>query len=129
MCPLIMPANWTIHRMKRFMKDMKEASSLMHYFITDCQHFNSCCTYWSITRQRWRERIILSSTDLFQLTTTKTQQIILVILFFIMVIPNIKATRAEKPWLPLPNVHQKFQNAVQICTMEPISHNWDVWDP
>jgi hypothetical protein len=52
------------------------------YPTTDCQHFNNCHMYQTVTRQRWRETIIVLTPGLLWLMTTKLQQITLVILFF-----------------------------------------------
>jgi hypothetical protein len=84
--------------------------------------FNNCHTYWRVTTQRWRKKIIVSYSNLLQFKT-KPQQIILVVIFFMMAISNIKAklyvltlrTRsAKKTWFLFVNVIQKLWKVVQM---------------
>lgn len=75
MCPLTVLANKTSHRTntlwmvwKRLLFFTRKQS---HFFITDSQHFNNCHIYHRITRQRWRDSIIILLSDLLQLMTTE----------------------------------------------------------
>jgi hypothetical protein len=72
------------------MNETKEAAFLsprkMHsFFYKRLPAFNNRRTFRSVIRQGWRERIIVSPSELLRLTTTKPQQIILVILLFTMI--------------------------------------------
>jgi hypothetical protein len=104
----------------------------------------------SVTGQRWRERIIISPSDLLQLKT-KPQQINLVALFFTMVISYIKeglyilkcrAIRTEKVWLLFVNITQKLRGqykcvschifrwgTTQLSKLAQSCQNQDVCDP
>lgn len=59
-----MLAKKTICRMKRYTND-KAANFVFtgehgHFHVTECQCFNNCCIYLSITRPRWKGRAIVS---------------------------------------------------------------------
>jgi hypothetical protein len=91
------------------MDDTKEAAFLLRDFKGTFlqQILGVLINVPSVTGKRWRERIIVSPSDLLWLKT-KPQQINLVALFFMMVISYIKARlyilkhraiSTEKVWL------------------------------
>lgn len=94
-----------------------------HFFVTDFKRFNNCHIYQSFTTQRWKDRMIISCSDLFQVMTIKPQQITPVILFFTGVILNImvklyvlklRATSVEKTWILPVNVVQILLKQYQM---------------
>jgi hypothetical protein len=116
--------------------------------VTDCRRFNNCRMYRSVTRQGWRERIIVYPCGPRQLTSTKQQRIILVILFSMwwyqmsrqVIRTKLKETSAEKkPWLHLLMQSKSFEISIDILTVQAghgiqlsksvLSHQTrDIWD-